>query len=87
MNSDSQEEFLSSEEGEEAAGVCCMRAVKRMKAELEARLTALEKEMTNERRGNRKYSNTLKECIVLRDEQIGALKEQISTKDQLIIDL
>ena len=43
--------------------------------------------MTLEKTQNQKHTNTLKECIMFRDEQIVALKEQIATRDRLIEEL
>ena len=67
-------------------GVCCLRAVKKLKADFESRITALEQKMNHEKKKD-EYVQNLKECISLRDEQILAMGEQLKAKDELIVEM
>ena len=71
IEEDGREERSVEEEGE--AGVCCQKAVGKLKAEFETRLVALEGKMNNERQKDKEYADHLKECISHWEEQTVAM--------------
>ena len=85
MKVDKQEEHQSAKE--EAEGVCCMRAIKKLNLDFEKRLALLETKMKAEQKKHAEYAENLKQCINLRDEQISAMREQLKTKDEMISDM
>ena len=81
MGEDGKEERSVEEEGE--AGVCCQKAVGKLKAEFETKLAALEGKMNNDRQKD-EYADHLKEYISHREDQIVAMCEQLKAKDNII---
>ena len=69
------------------AGVCCRRAVRKLKAEFETRLTALEGKMSNDRQKDKVYADNLKKFISHREKQIVAMREQLKAKVDIIDEL
>ena len=66
------------------SGGCCEELEERLDRRFEARLVALEIEIAESKRSHEEYVTELKECIVLRDEQLQATLQVVKEKDATI---